>query len=117
MVQIFFFFELHKYHQITPFKTVAKILKVFASKIRSLVDIAEHKCICQIKRKSDGKFFLKNTNEHFFVSGLVIKGSLICPQKHSLVVCDGYLKFEEAESIRYFEKNNNNGGVEPCGIL
>ena len=94
---------------------------MLASKIRSLVDIAEYKCICQIKRKSDGKFLLKNTNEHFFVSGLVIKGSLIweskCPQKHSLVVCDGYVKFEQAESIRYFEKNNNNGGVEPCGIL
>ena len=29
--------------------------------------LAEH--ICQIKKRSDGNFFLKRANEHFFVSG------------------------------------------------
>ena len=44
------------------------IFKLFAPKLtRSLADIAEH--ICQMKRRSDGNFFLKHANKHFFVSG------------------------------------------------
>ena len=34
--------------------------------IKSLTDIAEH--ICHIKRRSDGNFFPKCANKHFFVS-------------------------------------------------
>ena len=54
-----FFFELRKYPKIT---------KIVCSQnlIRSLADIAEH--ICEIKRRSDGSFFLKHVNEHLFVS-------------------------------------------------
>ena len=44
-----------------------KIQCLIPKVIRSLADIAEH--ICLIKRRSDGNFFLKRTNKHFFVSG------------------------------------------------
>ena len=61
-------------------------------------------------------------NEHFFVSGhVVIKGLMIwgskCHQNNSPVVCDGYVKYEEAEVDRLVVilKTNNCGGG-PCGI-
>ena len=59
----------------------------------------------QIKSEFDGIFFMKRANEHFFVSGrVVIKELMICGskchQKHSPVVCDGYVKYEGAEVDR-----------------
>ena len=57
-----------------------------------------------MKRRSDGNLFLKCANEHFFVSGLVIKGLIIwgskCHQNNSPVVCDGYVTYEGAEADR-----------------
>ena len=85
-----------------------------------MADIAEH--ICQIKRKSDGKFFLKRANELFFVSGhsnqRVDDMGAKCQQNNSPVVCDGYVKYEEAEVDRLeaILKTNNCGGGGPCGI-
>ena len=59
--------------------------------------------ICQIKR-SAGNFFLTCANEYFFVSGLSNqKVSLYGNQnvtKNFPVVCDGYVKYEEAEVNR-----------------
>ena len=52
---------------------------------------------------------------------IVIKGLMIwgtkCHQNNSPVVCDGYVKYEEAEVGRLVAilKTNNCGG-EPCGI-
>ena len=57
---IFLFFELREYHIITEIVCYQKLIK-------SLPDIVEH--ICQIHRISDGTFFLKQANEHFFISG------------------------------------------------
>ena len=86
--------------------------------IRSLADIAEH--ICQIKR-SDGNFFLKCANEHFFVSGqsnqrVDCMGIKVSPKQFP-VVCDGYVKYEEAEVDRLVAiLKTNNCGSGPCGI-
>ena len=41
--------------------------EILATVYNLITDIAEH--ICQIKRKSDGNFFLKRANGHFLVSG------------------------------------------------
>ena len=60
--------------------------------MRSLADIAEH--ICQIKRRSDGNCFLKGASEHLFVS----EHSNL--KVDSPIVCDGYVKNEEAEVDR-----------------
>ena len=56
---ILHFFELRKYQN-------GRVAVCSKDLIRSLADLAEH--ICQIKR-SDGNFFLKRVNEHFFFSG------------------------------------------------
>ena len=69
-----FFFELRKYKYTQNYKYSKWPLNghfefvCFQKVISSLTDIAEH--ICQIKRKSDGNFFLKHANEFFFVIGL-----------------------------------------------
>ena len=67
--------------------------------IRSLADLVEQ--ICQIKKRSDGNFFLKGDNEHFFVMTVVIEGLIIwgskCHQNNSQVVSDGYVKYDEAD--------------------
>ena len=67
-----------------------------------MADIAEH--ICQIKRRSDGNFSLKRANEISSLVAIVIKGLMIwgskCHQNNSPVVCDGYVKYEEAEDDR-----------------
>ena len=53
---------------------------------------------------------------------IVIKGLMIWASKYhqnnSLVVCDGYVKYEEAEVDRLVAilKTNNCGGGGPCGI-
>ena len=53
---------------------------------------------------------------------IVIKGLMIweskCHQNNSPVVCDGYVKYEEAEVDRLVAilKTNNGGGGGPCGI-
>ena len=68
-----------------------------------MTDIAEH--IYQIKKKSDINFFLKRANEFFSsLVAIVIKRSMIwgskCHQNNFLDVCDGYVKYEEAEADR-----------------
>ena len=67
---ILHFFELSKYHNHYNSKwPLNGHIKIVCSRkiIRSLADIAEH--ICQIKRRSEGNFFLKRANEFFFISG------------------------------------------------
>ena len=53
------------------------------------------------------------------IKGLMILGSK-CHQNNSPVVCDGYVKYEEAEADRLeaILKTNNcgGGGSGPCGI-
>ena len=52
------------------------------------------------------------------IKGLMIWGSK-CHQNNSPVVCDGYVKYEEAEVDRFLAilKTNNCGGRgRPCGI-
>ena len=51
------------------------------------------------------------------IKGLMIWGSK-CHQNNSRVVCDGYVKYEEAEVDRLVAilKTNNCGGGGPCGI-
>ena len=82
-----------------------------------MADIAEH--ICQIKRRSDDNFLVA-----IVIKGLTIWGSK-CHQNNSRVVCDGYVKYEEAEVDKLVAilKTNNcgSGGVGsdgggPCGI-
>ena len=67
------FFEFSKYHKINKIQNghLTAILKLFAPKqlIRSLADIAVH--ICQIKKGSDGNFFLKRANELLFVASVI----------------------------------------------
>ena len=89
--------------------------------IRSLPDIAEH--ICQIKKGSDGNFFLKRTNELFSLVAIVIKGLIWGSKYHqnnSPVACDSYVKYEEAEVDRLVAiwKTNNydSGGGGPCVV-
>ena len=86
-------------------------------------DIAEH--ICQIERISNENFFLNYVNEHLFVSAVVMKGLMLwgskCHQNNPPVVCDNYVKYEEAEIDRLVAilKTNNcggEGGGGPCGI-
>ena len=78
--------------------------------------------ICQIKRRFDGNFFLKCANEHSSLVAIVIEGLMIwrskCHQNNPPVVCDGYVKYEEAEVDRLVAilKTNNCGGGGPCGI-
>ena len=87
--------------------------------IRPLTDIAEH--ICQIKKRSDGNFFLKCANENFSLVSILIKGFMIwgskCHQNNSPVVWDANVKYEEAEvdKLLAIMKTNNCGGG-PCGI-
>ena len=51
------------------------------------------------------------------INGLMIWGSK-CHKNYSPVVCDGYVKYEDAEVGRLVAilKTNNCGGGEPCGI-
>ena len=54
------------------------------------------------------------------IKGLMIRGSK-CHQNNSRVVCDGYVKYDEAEVDRLVAilKTNNcggGGGGGPCGI-
>ena len=65
-----FFFSYVYILKLLKFKMAAlrPFWRCFLTKlIRSLADIAEH--TYQIQRRSDGNFFLKRANEHFFVSG------------------------------------------------
>ena len=82
-----------------------------------MADIVEH--ICQIKKRSDGNFFLKRANKLFFVSGhsnysVDDMGINISPKQFPSV-CDGYVKYEEAEIDRLVDilKTNNCGGGPP----
>ena len=85
-------------------------------------DIAEH--ICRIKRRSDRDLFLNALISISTLVAVVIKRLMIwgskCHQNNSPVVCDGYLKYEEAEVDRLAAilKTNNcgSGGGGPCGI-
>ena len=61
--------------------------------------------ICQIKRISAEIFFLKWANEYFFVNGpsnqrVDYNYGNQNVTKNSPVVCDGYVKYEEAEVDR-----------------
>ena len=69
------------------------------------------------KKRADGNFLLKGANEHLLLA-VVIKGSMIWGSKCHLLVCDGYVKYEEAEVYRLVAilKANNCGGGGPCGI-
>ena len=70
---------------------------ILCSQQLNRADIAQH--ICQIKRRSAGNVFLKRAKVYFFVCGhIVIKGlikwGIKMSPKHSLVVCDGNVKYE-----------------------
>ena len=44
---------------------------------------------------------------------------MICPQYNSPLLCDGYVRYEEAEVNRLvaiFKRNNCGGGGGPCGV-
>ena len=52
------------------------------------------------------------------IKGLMIWGSK-CHRNNSPVVCDGYVKYDEAEVDRLvaiLKTNNGGGGDGPCGI-
>ena len=56
------------------------------------------------------------SNGHVVIKGLMIWGSK-CHQNNSPVVCNGYLKYEEAEVDRLVAiLKTNNCGDGPCGI-
>ena len=68
MVQLFcIFFSYVNITKLLKFKTAILKLPTPQKLIRSLADVEEH--IWQIKRRSNGNYFLKRANEHFFVSG------------------------------------------------
>ena len=68
---ILHFFELRKYPKIIKIQKWllnGRINIVCSQKLpKTLAAIAEH--ICQIKKGSDGNFFLKRADELFFVNG------------------------------------------------
>ena len=85
------------------------------------VIIAEH--ISQIKRRSDGNFFLNVLTSISSLVAIGIKGLMTwgskCHQNNSLGVCDGYVKYEVAEVDRLvaiMKTNNCCSGGGPCGI-
>ena len=127
MVQLFcFFFELSKYHKIIKInfweQTISKWpfsghFEIVCSQklIRSLTDTAEH--ICQIKKGSDRKLFPETSFSSLVA--IVIKVLMICHQNNSPVVCDGYVKYEEAEVDRLvaiLKTSICGGGGGACGI-
>ena len=67
--------------------------------------------------------FSQNALTSIFSLVAIIKGLMIwgakCHQNNSPVVCDGYVKYEEAEVDRLvaiLKTNNCGGGGGPCGI-
>ena len=70
--------------------------------IRSLADIAEN--ICQIKEDLLATFSWNVLTSISSLVAIVIKGLIIwrskCHQNNSAEVCDGYVKYEEAEIDR-----------------
>ena len=91
----FVLYSWSSYLHFFSYVNITKLLKFkmaivcYQKLIRSLADIAEHSC--QIKRRSDGNFFMKRANELFVIKGLMIWGSK-CHQNNSPVVCDDYVK-------------------------
>ena len=86
-------------------------------------DIAEH--ICQVKISSDVHFFWKHANENFFLSApsdYMVNDNSYDDQnvtKNSPVICDGYVKYQEAEvdGLVAILKTNNCGGGGGEGCL
>ena len=75
----------------------------YAALIRSSANIAVH--ICQLKRRSAGFFSWNALTNISLLAALVIKGLVIYGNqnvtKTSLVVCDGYVKYEKTEIDRW----------------
>ena len=88
--------------------------------IKSLADIAEH--IAKLKEDLMATFSWNALTSIYSLVAIVIKGFTIwglkCHQNNPPVVCDGYVKYQEAEVDRLVAilKTNNCGSGGPCGI-